>query len=266
MKDNITRLITHFFTKAKQEQSFCLNWELFKFESSKYLRKFGSNLAKIRASEEQNIISKISLLTQMSPDLLTEENKIELSNLQENLDGVYRGRAAGAFIRSQRQWLEEGEQNSAYVFNLEKYRAKLNTINELRINDTITDDPKLISEFCATFYKALYKTNYSECDALNFLDSLQNIPKLSVSEKDACDFPLSLTEVKNCINGLKDNNSPGTDGLSSEFYKLFSLELAPFLLQVFNESLSANILPWSMTQGLITLIPKPNKNLLLIDN
>lgn len=87
-----------------------------------------------------------------------------------------------------------------------------------------------------------------------------------MSEKDACDFPLSLTEVKNCVNGLKDNNSPGTDGLSSEFYKLFSLELAPFLLQVFNESLSANVLPWSMTQGLITLIPKPNKNLLRIDN
>lgn len=98
------------------------------------------------------------------------------------------------------------------------------------------------------------------------MDSLQNIPKLSVSEKDACDFPLSLTEVKNCINGLKDNKSPGTDGLSSEFYKSFSLELAPFLLQVFNESFSANVLPWSMTQGLITLIPKPNKNLLRIDN
>ena len=42
--------------------------------------------------------------------------------------------------------------------------------------------------------------------------------------------------------------------------------MAPFLLQVFNESLSTNTLPWSMTQGLITLIPKPHKDLLYIDN
>lgn len=70
--------------------------------------------------------------------------------------------------------------------------------------------------------------------------------------------------VKNYIGLLKHNKSPGIDGSISEFYKLFSLELAPFLLQVFSESLSANTFPWTL--GLITLISKPHKDLLLIDN
>jgi len=46
---------------------------------------------------------------------------------------------------------------------------------------------------------------------------------------------------------LKDK-SPGTDGLSSEFHQSFSQQIAPFLLQVFNESMIAK----AMTQGLIT--------------
>ncbi len=42
--------------------------------------------------------------------------------------------------------------------------------------------------------------------------------------------------------------------------------MTPFLLHVFNESISNGQLPSSMNQGLITLIPKPKKDLLFIDN
>ena len=35
-------------------------------------------------------------------------------------------------------------------------------INELNINDTISDDPKLISNFCFTFYNKLFASESSE--------------------------------------------------------------------------------------------------------
>ena len=60
--------------------------------------------------------------------------------------------------------------------------------------------------------------------------------------------------------------NPLADGLTAEFYKCFSNQLAPFLLQVFIESVENNTLPPSLTQGIITLIPKPNKDVLFIDN
>ncbi len=68
------------------------------------------------------------------------------------------------------------------------------------------------------------------------------------------------------INHLKNSKSPGTDGLIAEFYKSFAQQMTPFLLHVFNESISNGQLPSSMNQGLITLIPKPKKELLFIDN
>lgn len=63
-------------------------------------------------------------------------------------------------------------------------------------------------------------------------------------------MPISVEEVIKAINHLKNNKSPGTDGLTGEFYKQFIM---------FNESISNQCLPPTLTQGLITLIPKPKK-------
>jgi len=79
-------------------------------------------------------------------------------------------------------------------------------------------------------------------------------------------MPISVEEVIKQINHLKNNKSPGTDGLTAEFYMLFIKDLAPFLLKIFIESINNQCLPTTLTQGLITLIPKPKKDLLCLDN
>ncbi len=49
-------------------------------------------------------------------------------------------------------------------------------------------------------------------------------------------------------------------------HKLFSHVIAPFLLKVYEESIEKTVLPATLCQGLITLIPKSNKDPLFIDN
>jgi hypothetical protein len=53
-------LLSQFWERACEEKSYCKNWELFKFEVSKYLRKYSSNLAKTRRAEEEKVIIKIT--------------------------------------------------------------------------------------------------------------------------------------------------------------------------------------------------------------
>jgi len=89
---------------------------------------------------------------------------------------------------------------------------------------------------------------------------------ISETEREHCDMPISLEEVQQAINQLKNNKSPGCDGLSSEFYKFFIAELSPFLLKVFIESIENEYLPTSLTQGITVLIPKPNKDKLFLVN
>ncbi len=61
-------------------------------------------------------------------------------------------------------------------------------------------------------------------------------------------------------------NSPRNDGLISEFYKYFQKELSHLLLAVFKEAIQQGYLPNSLKQDLITLLPKPNKEVFFLEN
>ena len=100
----------------------------------------------------------------------------------------------------------------------------------------------------------------------NIFESLQNVQQLNRVDKELCDAPITMNKIVEAINSLKNGKSPGTDGLTSEFYQLFSKKIAPFLLEVFRQSVEKTFLPPTLCQGIITLIPKPNKDPLFIDN
>lgn len=211
------------------------------------------------------MISMITALSSKYPDKLSSEEKETLFEYQNKLDTLYQSKAKGAFVRSRRRWMEEGEQNSAYFFRLEKSQSKNNTIHQLRIDNIVCDDANQIANFCSNFYKNLYSSQYCDDNTVSFLEPLVDINPINTADQEFCDRPISLKEIVDSINNVKNNKSPGVDGLTSEFYKSFSEELAPFLLEVFCESIAKGVLPPTLTQGLITLIPKPKKDLLLID-
>ena len=52
----------------------------------------------------------------------------------------------------------------------------------------------------------------------NFLKSL-DIPKLSEEEKQSSEGKISLEECEIILESFKENKSPGSDGIPSEFYK-----------------------------------------------
>lgn len=45
-------------------------------------------------------------------EALNDSDKTELIDLQHRLEEIYKRKAEGAFVRSRKKWLEEGEQNS----------------------------------------------------------------------------------------------------------------------------------------------------------
>ncbi len=54
---------------------------------------------------------------------------------------------------------------------------------------------------------------------------------------DALLAPITEEEVTTAIIKLHPGKSPGSDGLTSEFYKHFQEDIVPILALVFNESL-----------------------------
>ncbi len=84
--------------------------------------------------------------------------------------------------------------------------------------------------------------------------------------KYICDQDITLEEIHKSVEKLKNNKAPGNYGLTCEFYKEFKEDISEFLLYVFKEILQNEVMLPTMLQGLITLIPKPGKDLLNIEN
>ncbi len=126
---------------------------------------------------------------------------------------------------------------------------------------------KEISNYCEEFYKDLYRSRYSQQNSdlfLNFIDT-DLIPKIDDIGKNLCDTPIQIRDISEAIDKLKLNKAPRNDGLTTEFYKKCSNYLSPFLYNVYL-SLKKGILPPSMTQGVINLIPKPQKDQSQLEN
>ena len=65
---------------------------------------------------------------------------------------------------------------------------------------------------------------------------------------------------------MKNQKSPDSDGLTAEFYKMFWNNIKTFYVKSINYSYRKGPLTELQKQSIITLIPKPNKEVENIEN
>ena len=71
---------------------------------------------------------------------------------------------------------------------------------------------------------------------------------------------MSIDECKRALMKMESNKTPGTDGLTSEFYRFFWNAVGKFMVESFNYAFQHGSLSISQHRGIISLIPKMNKN------
>lgn len=74
--------------------------------------------------------------------------------------------------------------------------------------------------------------------------------------RDDMEEEISCNEIERAIKALASRKSPGVDGLGTAFYQRFSSQLAPVLCDVYRDIRNRNLLPPSMRQATVVLIPK----------
>ena len=65
---------------------------------------------------------------------------------------------------------------------------------------------------------------------------------------------------------MKNQKSPGTDGITVEFYKLFWNNVKEFYVNSINYSFQTGSLTELQKQSIITIIPEQNKDLTSLDS
>jgi hypothetical protein len=166
--------------------------------------------------------------------------------------------ARGAQIRSRIKWIDEGEKNTKYFLRLEKQRASVNTITTIQTNTEISDNYKVILGKIQEFYSNLYKKTPNAPSGSIHNDFLANeeFPSLSDEEQTICDKDISVDELTEAVKKLNDNSAPGSDGITTAFYKHFWDKLKNPLLDSLKVSLEKGHLSYSQRKGIITLIHK----------
>ena len=88
-----------------------------------------------------------------------------------------------------------------------------------------------------------------------------NLPSLSDSESESLNIPISLEELRKALVCMKTGKSPGWDGIPPELYLTFWDVLDKPLLDMINTTIDKNAFNASTDSAIITVLPKPNKDL-----
>lgn len=147
-------------------------------------------------------------------------------------------------------------------------KHRVHTLPKIKsLNGSLTQNPKQILETFHSFYSNLYSEPQTDTTHLinPLLDNIP-LPKISDQHRSIMEDPISEEEVREVIKELKRGSAPGPDGFSTQYYKIFSETLIPYLVQLFN-SLNKDC-PLDSTANLayIMVIPKPGKDQCLVSN
>ena len=70
---------------------------------------------------------------------------------------------------------------------------------------------------------------------------------------------LTLEEISKTLKNMKSDKSPGADGFTAEFLKVFWKDLGHFVARSLNYAFICGTMSVTQKQGIITCIPKEDK-------
>ena len=238
-----------------------LFWETLKMEIRKKSIWFAGIKKREREREEKNIKSQIDNLTNKSN--IQQEDIDKINELTQQLQGIRSDRIKGMLLRSKVQWIEEGEKPTKFFASIEKRNYISKLINKLNIRGDIIQNEEQILLEVEMFYQALYSSKINTVEQNKVMDTFledQNIKKLTNEQKQLCEGNISEIEIKEVVKKMKNDKTPGIDGLPVEVYKFFWELLGHFLVRSIQMAYNSGEISITQKRGVINCIPKGDKS------
>ena len=260
----INSLLENCSAKFQNVQNKALVWDCTKCEIRGATIQFAVQKAKEKRQYETNLRAELKVLEDKLDN--NEEVMDTYNTVKKDLEQIEEEKLRGNIVRSRAQLIEEGEKSSKYFMNLENrnYRAKCIT-TLLKDEIKISKQPDILDE-CKRFYKHLYSKSM-ECNLFEKCQFFKtNHIELNEIEKEICETKLCLEECYESLLKLSNNKTPGCDGISFEFYKVFWDKIKQFIIESYDYSFENSILSLDQRRALLMLIPKGNKDKRLLKN
>ena len=268
--DHIKNLIRSLDIEYNYLEDKNLKWEIIKSEIRSYTVPYC-----VRKKKEKNQMKQMleNKLEQLLPELDSGKSNIreEFYTIKSELENIEKNDSMGVILRSKCQYSEEGEKNTKFFLGLEKRNYINKTITQLQVGSSLITDKNEILKAEHDFYNKLYSENldiksqtYNE--AVNYFTKDITYNKVSDEDKLMLDQPITEDEILQCVKNLKKSKSPGSDGFTSEFYQFFWIDIKKNLFECIQYALLKGELTIEQKRGILTLIPKKDKNRLFLKN
>ena len=235
-------------------------------------------LSRFHASQEKLLLNDLRILkTELNDNLAhmieKKENDSAVNEAQVTADALSlvetrileleNKEVEAAIFRSRSQWAAEGERSTKYFFSLEKRHYYNKTMfSVFDSQGTLHTEQRNILKEQERFYQVLYDSEQnSKFELINTTGIV--VPDSEYAQLTA---DLSINEMQNALSDMKNGKAPGCDGLTVDFYKYFWEDLKVPLKEMYDAALAKGILPESTRKGIISLIPKKNKDVRYIKN
>ena len=267
---NVKSIIKESISKHDNLEDKRISWEITKFDIRNFTIPFCVNKKK-QSTELENSLNKryIELYADINENYNLDK-ETEFQNIKRELEFLERQKAKGVILRSKCQWAEEGEKVTSYFLRREKQNYCNKLIAQLSINDVIITDDKEILKHEKDFYNKLLGHDipldgqfHINCERFT---KLENIPKITDHDRNYCETSILESEILASIKALKNGKSPGSDGFTAEFYKFFWNDIKQALMKSILYSIQHGELSTEQKRGIITLIPKKDKNRIFLKN
>ena len=235
-------------------------WEQMKYDIRLASQKFSQHHAHKNKCKINNLNKSLQYLNEaLTQDPSNKEIKTAINEINECKTQLYTTQIKGTVFRSKANWVANGEKNTKYFLNLEKhnYYCRNMKIIQTESGQIIKQQNQILKE-----QRNYYQTLFKKDESVKFtLQPLENERLLSADEKNDLEKDLTEDELFAALKNMNNKKTPGLDGLSKEFYIIFWRDLKQYIVSLYDTCFTQKQLNWSARRGLITLLPKKEKNI-----
>ena len=193
-------------------------WDVIKFKIKDFAIRYGKKKKKMNLEEKQKLLKIIEDIKNVPNFIEDDMIRKELFDAEAKLNSIIDIEIKGAITRSRAQWTEEGERSTKYFFGLEKSNKKKKSICKL-VNDGVAlYDQTDISNHVVDFYKHLFRSTNPNKEHMSEYITSAETRTIDSNLADELDSEFSINELDAVYSKLKNNKSPGWDGLTAEFF------------------------------------------------
>ena len=212
------------------------------------IKKVAIKHSSVRKREKEEIKSKLKMSME-NTSIPSEIHKLK-SQLKDITDEELKSLAVRARVDSALY----DEKCSSFFFNKIRKRRNKNGVSSIQDEfNNLKTAPKDILKVFHKFYEDLYSDFPGNPIAQR--EILGSLRPSASGENSEDTLLFSLQTIKEGLQDMAGNKTPGPDGLSVEFYKTFFHCISDILLELFQE-VSEGSIPASMTEAVTVLIPK----------